>query len=984
MYQLTVRKRAFAGIALTPFLAALASTSAFAQERAEETIAADDAIVVTGSRIPRPELEAPNPIQTFSADNLEQSGETNITDFLVDTPALVGSINSEFNAGSNGFFQSAGLNLLNLRNLGFARTLVLVNSRRHVAGYPGVSSVDINTIPTDLIERVDILTGGVSAIYGADGVSGVVNFVLKRDFSGLAARGQVGISEYGDAGNRFVSLTAGHNFADDRGNVALAYEYSVSDRLNNFARPFDGDPLQAFGLQRNPDDFPDNPNVFDRIPLNDLRYADSSRAGAIDIDFDGIPEFNGDGSVYNRGRLLPSTGLTQGGSSTALAGYQGDYLPYLERHNVNGLFSFEVSDGLRVFAEGKYTRSRAFTISQPTFDFFTYLTPENPYLTGLLGAGTAPGGALVTRDNFDFGIRGDTSEREVLRGVLGIDGKLSDRLRYELSYVYGRSTAVTTGANNRLTDRYYAALDAVVDPATGSIVCRSNLFPNDPIDPNNFGQSATTFTPGPNSGCVPLNFLGEGSPSQAALAFVRRDYSSRARITQQVVSGSLAGDLGGWFELPGGPVGFAVGGEYRKETSNSVPSDDIQQGNFLDTGQIAPETGKFDVAELFGEVNIPILRNRPFFELLSVGGAIRISDYSTVGRTTTWKVDGTWSPVADIMLRGTLSEAVRAPNISELFAGAFQGFEFINDPCDPSVIDDGASSRPANCLTLLQAAGLTPAQIAAFNPANSPIATASLPSTTGGNANLKQETARTWTAGVVLRPSFLPGFSATVDYYNIKLRDAINTATAQQVVDLCVDQATPDNVFCDNITRSPATGFISNVLALPQNVANFDTAGLDVALAYKFSLSPQSGTFNVRLVGGYLDKLTFISTNGAQPDDDVNEQFSPKYIGTLDATWTKGPFTLNYGLSWQGKTRRYTTEQLAANPDRSDPRYFFYKERWEHDVYASYEVEDRFTFYGGVNNFTDQKPDISVTSYPVSAVGRYFYVGAKIRMPGFR
>lgn len=292
---------------------------------------------------------------------------------------MIGSSTSSDNSGSNAGFGTTGVNLLDLRNLGTNRTLVLVDGRRHVAGLPGTAAVDINTIPTDLIERIDVVTGGVSAVYGADAVSGVVNFVLKRNFDGISARGQIGIPQQGDAGTRFAAITAGKNFAGDRANISLSYEFNEEDRVNAFDRRRSGDPLSSFGLVRDPTDFPDDPARPDRVLTNNLRYADSSTDGAIDIDFDGIPEFTGTGAVYDRGRLLRSSGgLTQGGSSTPLAGYQGDLRGKTRRHNVNVLTSFEISDALRVFAQGKYADTLGFSVAQPTFDFFTYYHAGKP------------------------------------------------------------------------------------------------------------------------------------------------------------------------------------------------------------------------------------------------------------------------------------------------------------------------------------------------------------------------------------------------------------------------------------------------------------------------------------------------------------------------------------------------------------------------------------------------------------------------------
>src|SRR5690606_16289047 len=249
--------------------------------------------VVTGTRIIRAVPETANPIVSYDAGQIAQSGFTNITDFLVDSPALIGSLTTSDTSGSGIGIGRVALNLLNLRNLGTDRTLVLVNGRRHIAGEVGSAAVDINTLPIDLIERIDVQTGGMSAIYGADSVSGVVNFITRRDFTGLSIRGQTGLSELGDGGGDLFAITAGRDFAGGAGNVALSYEFGQEDRVTGFARPRSGDPLQAYRFVRNPDDPDDDPAIHDFVPMNDLRYMDSARNGAFDVDGDLTPDFTG-------------------------------------------------------------------------------------------------------------------------------------------------------------------------------------------------------------------------------------------------------------------------------------------------------------------------------------------------------------------------------------------------------------------------------------------------------------------------------------------------------------------------------------------------------------------------------------------------------------------------------------------------------------------------------------------------------------------
>lgn len=952
-------------------LPAIAQQTGAARPPADTELVAPEEIIVTGTRIARTELGFANPVTTVTAETIAQSGRTNLADFLVQSPALIGSITGDLTGGSNPEFGQTGLNLLNLRNLGVDRTLVLVDGRRHVSGIAGSAAVDIDAIPTDLVEAVDVLTGGASAIYGADGVSGVVNFRLKHDFEGIAARVQGGQSGEGDGGNRFVALTAGRNFGDGRGNVTAAYEFNSDDRLPDQARRYLRNPHSS-NLFQNQDDLEDSPALPDLVPYNDVRFADSSRMGAVDVNFDLLSDFEGNGRVYDRGFVLQgSGGYTQGGSSTPTDGYQGDLFPGLDRHLVNVLSHFDVNDSLTVFAEGKYVRSRARTLSQPTFDFYLFVTPENPFMPQSIRDAIVPGaaaeyfgdpqvpdGVLVTRDNYDLGINTEDVTRDTLRGVLGANGRLSDHIKYEVSYVYGETRSRILTAGNRLEEQWLAAVDAVADPLTGRPVCRSSLDPQSPAS---------------LAGCIAYNIFGEGVRDPAAIGFVTTNSVSRSTVTQHVVSGSLSGDLGDTFRLAGGPIGFAAGAEYRREASDSRPDPAIVNG-LTWTGAIAPESGSFDVKEVFAEINLPVLKDAPFASLLSFGAAVRLSDYSTVGSTSTWKVDGVYAPIRDLTFRGTYSQAVRAPNIAELFAPQSTSYNFITDPCDIAELNNGAATRQGNCADLLASFGIDPTT---FNPSNTPQASVAVEGLAGGNRRLKQETAKTWTAGIVLRPGFVPGLSVSADWYDIEIADAINTPEAQQLSELCVDQPSLDNPYCQGITRDPETGYIVGFNVRPDNVASFRTAGLDMTVAYRFAPADQ-GEFSVQLVGGYLDRLEFVATPGAPVNSDRGEQYAPTYTATLDASWHGGPLTIAYGINWFSETDRFAKEVLAGDPDYSARRYLKVKEKWDHDLSIGVDVGAHFNVYAGVNNLFDEKPELGYSSYPVSAMGRYFYAGAKV------
>lgn len=965
--------KAIKGILLTAATTSLAASWAQAQQAAPPESADDklDEVVVTGTRIRQSELGLANPVASFSSESIVQSGKTDLGDFLVQTPALLSSTTGDLTAGSNFGFGAVGLNLLNLRHLGEDRTLVLVDGRRHVSALAGYAAVDVDAIPTDLVEAVDVLTGGASAIYGADGVSGVVNFRLRRDFEGLSFRGQTGISGEGDGENYFAAITAGTNFAQDRGNVAFAYEYSADKRVSDQDRSYLRPPRSA-NLYQNQDDLDDSPDLPDLARYDDVRYADSARMGAVDVDFDFASDFEGNGNVYDRGFLLENSGgYTQGGSSTPVDGYQGDLFPELDRHVFNLLGHFDVNDSLTLSAEAKYVRSHAMSLAQPSYDFYLFMTPDNPFMPDSIRDAIVPGaaaeyfedeevpdGVFLTRDNYDIGINAEDAVRETLRGVLAANGRISDHLEYEVSYVYGETSNKIVEINNRLEEQWLAAIDVVEDPDTGQPVCRSSLDPD---------------VPDHLAGCVPYNIFGENVRDPAAADFVTIDSVNRTKLTQQVASAYLSGDFGGFMELPGGSIGFAVGAEYRRETSDSTPALEIQEG-LTWNGPTAPTYGSFDVTEAFVEFNLPVLVDAPGAHRLSFGAAFRASDYSTVGSTNAWKVDAVYAPVESMTFRGTYAQAVRAPNVSELFSPETTTYHFIVDPCDIAELNNGSSTREANCTALLEGMGIDPNT---FTPSNTPQATLYTEGTYSGNTALMEETATTWTLGLVLRPEFAPGLSLSLDWYDIEIEDAINTPAAEELARLCVDQPTLDNAFCPGIGRDPETGYIVGFSVQPDNVASFRTAGLDVALDYHLP-TENVGDFHIQLTGGYLNRLEFISSPGAEVDSDLGETYYPKFSATLDASWTKGPLTLSYGINWYSETDRFEREVLRGDPDYSDSRYFRVKQKWDHDFSLAYDVNDQVNVYAGVNNLFDQRPEFGYASYPISAMGRYFYAGARV------
>ncbi|MFO1375829.1 MAG: TonB-dependent receptor [Steroidobacteraceae bacterium] len=954
------------------------SAAAWAQAGGASTDVGDTVlqeIVVTGTRLKSTEFETPNPTFSISSQSIELSGAVNMTSFLTDVPALVGSFDTTRMSGSEGYIGSTGLNLLNLHNLGEERTLVLVDGRRHVGALPETAAVDVNSIPIDLVERIDVATGGISAIYGADAVSGVVNFIMKKDFEGMTARAQYGVGAGGEPQDMLAALTAGMNFAEGRGNISGAIEYTHEGRLSASDRSY----LRGTGyrsLVRNPDDASDDPNVPDRIPLTNIRFYDSSREGALDTDFDLEPDLRPNGQPYEITRFIAPF-YTQGGTGTLLSDYIGDLVAKSDRTVANLFAHYDVSDAATVFAELKFAHTKAISYSQPTFDYFIYLTPDNPFMPDVV-RDVAPGGVLMNRDNFDLGVRADSVKRDTIRSVVGVEGDVNEHLRYELSYVYGETKVKNTAVNNRFNDRFFAALDAVINPATGQPTCRSNLDPSALAYDNYAYDGPLSFTPGAGSGCVPLNLFGEGVASQAAIDWVMTNSLTRSKLSQHVVNGYISGDIP-MLMLPGGPVEFALGGEWRRESaSTDTPLEDRLGQTFGNV--ILPTKGHFDVKEGFAELRFTVLKDKPLARLLQFKGALRLSDYSTMGSTTTWNGTATWAPIEDVSLRGTLSQSVRAPNISELFSPQSQTFAQIFDPCDIALQNNGSQYRAANCAALLTALGQDPATY--IDPNSSFVS-----GNQTGNSGLDEETARSWTLGVVLRPRFIENFTLAVDAFSIKIREAISTAEAQEVAENCVDQPTLNNIFCDALTRDPTTGGIDSFVVRPENVAAFRTRGVDFNLRYVLDAATLGsktdfGQLQFSLVGNKLTKLTFIPTPGADLVNDKNTQYAPKTQMSFDLTWLKGDFILNYGLNYFSKTLRYSRPVLAGDPDQASPGDVYYNRRLTHDVQIAYDFRDETVrVYAGVNNLTNQKPDLD-TIYPVSPVGRYIYVGAKAKFGG--
>lgn len=1024
----TFRRAALLGSAATLVASFALGAGAYAQDAADDEELSIEEVVVTGSRIIRRDINAPSPVTVVGAGDIQVSGETDVAKLLREIPALNGSLTATGSVAdaviSSDLVDNGGIGRLNLRNLGTNRTLVLVNGRRHVSAIQGSADVDVSTIPIALIERVETTTGGGSSVYGADAVSGVVNFIMKDDFEGIDYRGQYSVSDEGDADNVFVAVTGGVNFGDGRGNAVLNVEYTRQSRINRNDRagafgtgffnllPNSPELSAAFGFD------PDGGNVF--VP--DFRINFSSADGVIALFdqavggsvFDGIVggpapggSIAGEGSipgvpivqVFNNGTLrafdfgvISDPFNSAGGDGIQAANPNGAIVPFIDQINVNGLFRYEITEGIEFYAETKFVKASVGDATGIPFNDDIPIALDNAFIPAALqaqvdaaiAAGITPQ-ITLSRDILDREVIGGTdTDRTTLRLVGGLRGEFENGWRWDVSYNYGRTEIETTNVNSRVEDRFFAGVDAVVDPATGNIVCRSDLDstalpPGSPFPANRPGF--LTFDPGDGQ-CIPINLFGRDSITAESGAFAFIDTLETATIEQRQVLATIAGDSADFFELPAGPVDFAVGFEYRDEKSSFTPPELERAGLLYNTLGEARDlvNGQYDVTEFFGEVSIPIVSDVDFIEELRVDGSFRYTDHSTAGSIETYGAGISWQIDANARVRATYNRAVRAPNIFELFSPFQPAFIGVSqDPCNPANIGEPGGNRFQNCGQFVDTVGDPANGIDPFNAAD--FLSARVAGSTGGNPDLTEETADTYTVGVVLTPEFAPGLSVTVDYYNITIDGAIDALTGAEVAELCVDLESTNNAFCDAVTRDPTNGFITGFISGNVNLGSFETDGLDIGVNYTFDLGEvfegDYGQLNQSVNATHVFNNTEFP-NPANPTEalpDQGQQGLPDWIVNYQARWTYNDFS----LTWQ---TRYQSSQLAFNVNNedfaNDPNFIIDDRNtgsaFVHDVAASYRVNQYADITFGVNNLGNREPFLGSLIRPVDAIGRTFFI----------
>jgi iron complex outermembrane recepter protein len=999
-----------AGVSVT--LASTASaqeTSPPVNASSTEAVEEDDDIVVTGSRVVRDGFQAPTPLQVLTEEDIENSSPTNnIADFVNQMPALAASIrpsNSRLEL-SNGI---AGINALNLRSLGTVRTLVLVNGRRSV-GSTANGVVDINTIPQSLVQRVEVVTGGASAVYGSDAVAGVTNFILNDEYEGLKLEGDVGVTERGDGFNYSGAATFGTSFADGRARLIVAGEIAHTDGIF-YIDPQDR-PWNHTGFVRiqNPA-WPANPAAPRYLLRTQVGQANSTPGGLITASTGTVNNtlcgtyFGQGGSInkYQYGALVQPSNVcaaaTPANTTSPSLNQGGDWRvndtgrriglnPEEDRWGVFGRLSFDVSDGVTLFAEGSYNQQETLFNAGPnlmtglsltaggcstaatpaaaptTCNAFLYNTLGRTALTGVTNVTLATSGA-------DLPFRGSNNEREVMRFTIGAEGEFDAFGRganWDIYGQYGRADLHEQLINIQQTTRRSNALAAVFAPAgnesglpAGSIQCLINVDGN---------------TTNNDPACRPLNLLGVGVSDPAAIDYILGD-PFRDQVLEQTVFGANFSFAP--FATWAGDVSVAVGAEYRKEEIDGfVPQEfqPVQNANGTTTslwsvGNFRPSKGSYDVKEAYLETLIPLGFGLEF------NGAIRATDYSTSGYVTTWKLGATWQPIDDILIRANRSRDIRAPNLNELYQAGTANTSTVTNPF---FVVGQSNPGPGT--------GIYGATLAYLG-------------TITGNLNLRPEKADSWSVGAVVTPRFLPGLSLSADYWEVKVKDAIDSLSADDIVNRCFEGLAD---FCAAITQDPANPSRVLISRQPVNFSSILLRGLDLEAAYRFQLG--NGNFSIRgLATRYIENTVNTGVPGFVPVNTVGtlgvgtgtSSITPKWIYRVSAAYDTEDLTVTTTARGVGNGRYDATgiECQTGNCPVSTNQFPTYEDNSIGGAtYVDANVTFKFDAFGGKNgeffinvtNLFDADPillpetGLAVNSTYSDLLGRAYRVGVRLKL----
>ncbi|WP_158025529.1 TonB-dependent siderophore receptor [Maricaulis sp. W15] len=960
MSRATTRGALMVGAAMSAIM--LASTAGLAQQTGETPAGAnqDDTIVVTGSRIRRTNATTAIPTQIFTTNDIVESGTVDVGELLAAMPGVDADLSPE---NSELSIQNSGLSTVNLRGLGADRTLVLINGRRAVSNSGNGERVSLQTIPAGFVQSIEVTTGGASAIYGSDAIAGVANIILERDFDGIEVNARYGFADASGEEETTVELTMGRNFDNDRGNIMFGASY-------DHETPIYADETRPDSLRF--DDWSGNGE------FNDIYLSSYIPGGRFESD----DAWNVDGVWYNDQSLAPNDGRNPSvGFETDLDGFNfrpGRTLsPEVTAYTAALAGRYEFDNGVEATAdflwsrvdslyEGSYESAIYSTDVGPlgnTFDI-GQIASNHPFIPAAVEE-TRSGSVSWYRRFVEVGQETRDNERTTARAAFGLAGDLGETWRWQTFATYGRFEQNQIQGNNLNYLNIHHALDIESD-GNGGYQC---------VDA---GARA--------DGCVPLDIFGEGSITPEMADYIRIAGHVQQIREQTVLGGSVDGDL---FEMPAGTVAAAFGIEWREESQDTnVDAIILEETTSL---SVVPEIeASFDVVEAFAELEIPLFSN------VTAQLAGRVADYSTIGTIYSYNAGGYWEPTDSLRLRGQYSRSQRAPTITEIFSAPRQDSDSLLDPCDglmpdgsgvtpPAGSDFSAATISANCLS---EAGIQ-AYFADPNNAGQPFEfDGSVNGPNAGNLNVREETADTFTVGAVWAPSFAEDLYIIVDYYNIRVEDAIGSISTQTTVDLCYGAADfPNNRFCDVITRDASDGRVVEVINRQENLNELLSEGIDVSVMWDFEVDSLPGEFglDLRYSRSLADEFEFVGEAGQPVREDSNgSMYDPTHEARARLSWSEGGFYASYTLHYESGG----IDDLDVDP--TDPLYFVADDQFRSNVYARYRFDNdyRTSVYAGVTNLFDEMGPFmpgnfasgsssNINSPQNSLVGRQFYFGIR-------
>jgi len=1004
-------------------------------EGTEAAADSDDAIVVTGSRIARPDLEGPSPVTTVSAENIELTGTVTVETLLNELPQLIpGNTRTSNNQGGEDF------STLDLRGLGPQRTLILVDGER-VPASSTTGVVDIGTIPAGLIERVDVVTGGASAVYGSDAMAGVVNFVLKDNFEGLELSSQYGITEQGDGATFNVQGLLGGNFGDDRGNLTffasyftresvgqgdrdvtrdagvVFYDYdSVTGALQLFV-PGNLQPASAFtsqfGATGSIGVFASGgsaTNPFGTVvsnagnPFRNLSTVlpGTFGAGNTDTNCDGVAggAVNGGTLSFNdAGQLTPSntgtgaTGLCQfADRSVGSSRFNFNPLNFLvtpyERYSIATTGRYDINDSIRLKVIANYTDSRQTVNLAPTPATGIIVPFNSPLIPADLAA------ALATRTFFTGTLSGAT-EFGQLGGTTGCAAAAVGNVCTEQSgatrpFTFNRRFAETgprVGIYNSRTATLRGTLSGPLaygfnwdtTASFGRTVANIEALGNINNTAVRQGLAGCVGT-GNLPGCVPLDIFGGSTLDADMLSFVRVDTQERRQFDQVRIAGNITGNL---VELPAGPVGVAIGVEARTDRGDVIVDDAQRTGNIYGFNAVQNQKGKVNTKEVYGEIRVPILADKPFFHELSLEAGARYSDYSSVGGLFNYKFGGQWAPISWVKFRAIYNKAARAPSIVELFQNGDQGFPSFSDPCNQTSTRFGTANEDTALVNQCLAQGVPLVNLPGFVQDNAQVEAFAF-----GSTGLSEETAKTYTIGAVLTPNIgLGRFSATVDYYNIKIDDIINTQGAGFFINQCYFAF--DASACANVVRDPATGQIDFINTSITNAGTFKTSGIDGSLNFVVPFADLGigipGRLRVQELISWLDVVDFGGGNFAGGSGTGIGGSFPEWKSTLTVAYDSSSFTAQVRWNYQSSLEDAAFCNIGDDCAPKVPGLSYF------DLSLRKKIGSNFELTGIVQNLFDKQArktvggffnegGTDVSYFTPIILGRNFTIAAKVKM----